>query len=72
MSTMVKHFLSNKGKKPAYQDNKKNLKEVTFYNCQGKGHFAKECKKEKVERSQRKDKRPRKKEKWTFITAWVT
>lgn len=70
MSTMVKHFLSNKGKKPTYQAKKKEPKDVTCYNCQGKGHFAKDCKKEKVERPQKEDKRPAKEEKWAFITAW--
>ena len=49
MSSMVKKFLNNKGKKPISGGSKRDLKTVTCYNCQGKGHYAKECKKEKVE-----------------------
>ena len=63
MSTMVKKFLNNKGKKPTQQGPKKAPTSVTCYNCQGKGHFAKDCKKEKVERPKKEDNQPPKEEK---------
>ena len=73
MSSMVKKFLNNKGKKPQSGGSKRDLKTVTCYNCQGKGHFAKDCKKEKVERPPKDDKQEAKiakEEKRAFFTAW--
>ena len=69
MSSMVKKFLNTKGKKLASGGSKRDLKIVTCYNCQGKGRFSKDYKKEKVERPQKEANRPAKEEKRAFITA---
>src|ERR1044071_4178999 len=62
MTKMVKKFLKKKnfGSAPT---TKKDIKDITCFNCQEKGHFAKDCSKPKQERPSTDGKR-------AFLTAW--
>ena len=50
MSSMVKKFLNRKVKKSSGSTSKRDMSTVTCFNCQGKGHYAKDCDKPKNER----------------------
>ena len=70
MSSMVKKFLNRKVKKSSGSTSKRDMSTVTCFNCQGKGHYAKDCDKPKNERPQKEAKVAQQEDKAALFTTW--
>ena len=70
MSSMVKKFLNRKVKKTSGSTSKRDMSTVTCYNCQEKGHYAKDCDKPKNERPQKEAKVAQQEDKRALFTTW--
>ena len=70
MSSMVNKFINRKVRKPSGSTSKRDMSTVTCFNCQGKGHYAKDCDKPKNERPQKEAKVAQKEDKAALFTTW--